>query len=166
MQIEVTESNRPLPVARGYVLSMTIRSFKGRRDVEVHLYRSAWSKDEVDAYNWSKILGGSIERKGAEPADPDGSKKVLLEAFTLEERDLILKYLNETYASRLSKVTAMPLGFPIPRGLMPLSSFPEGKSIGIIKLDKIPTYPLPFKMRGLYDLSLHKPMVEEKAEDK
>ncbi len=166
MQIDVVESSQPLPIKRGYAVSMVIHSFKGRRDVEVHLYRSAWPEEEMDAYDWTGILGGSIERKNAGAVDPDGSKKVLLEAFTLEERDSIVSYLKDKYASRLSRITATPLGFPIPQGLVPLSSFPEGKSIGIIKLDKIPSYSLPFPVRGLYDLSRHKPLVEEKTEDK
>ncbi|MDD4649431.1 MAG: hypothetical protein PHO79_05365 [Desulfoplanes sp.] len=166
MQIEILDSKHPLPIERGYVLSMVIRSFKGRRDVEVHLYRSAWPEDEMASYDWATILGGTIERKNSGPADPDGSKKLLMEAFTREERDMIISYLSEKYASRLSKITAAPLGFPIPQGLNPLSSFPEGKTIGTIKLDKIPTYPLPFHVRGLYDLSQHRPIVEEKIDDK
>jgi len=166
MQIEILDAKHPLPIERGYVLSMVIRTFKGRRDVEVHLYRSAWPEDEMANYDWATILGGSIERKDAEPTDPEGSKKLLLEAFTLEERDMIINYLSERYASRLSKITAAPLGFPIPQGLSPLSSFPEGKTIGTVKLDKIPNYPLPFHIRGLYDLSQHRPLVEDKPDDK
>ncbi|WP_462323849.1 hypothetical protein [Desulfoplanes sp.] len=166
MQIDMIEPNQPLPVDRGYVLSMVIRSFKGRRDVEVHLYRSAWSDDEMDTYDWKNLLGGSIERKDGGAIDPQGSKKVLLEAFTEKERDQVITYLSERYESRLTKITAAPLGFPIPQGLAPLSSFAQGKTIGTIQLDKIPNYPLPFPIRGLYDLSRHKPLVEEKTDDR
>ncbi|GAU09680.1 hypothetical protein [Desulfoplanes formicivorans] len=164
MHIDTIEPNQALPVDRGYVLSMVIRTFKGRRDVEVHLYRSAWDEAEMDTYDWGHLLGGTIQRKEGQSADPDSSKKVLLEAFTREERDQIIDYLSQRYASRLTKITAAPLGFPIPQGLVPLSSFPEGKTIGTIKLDKIPNYSLPFPVRGLYDLSRHKPLVEAKTD--
>jgi len=163
MHVDTIEPNQTLPVERGYVLSMVIRTFKGRRDVEVHLYRAAWDEAEMNDYDWNNLLGGTIERKDGQPVDPEGSRKVLLEAFTREERDQIIDYLSSRYASRLTKITAAPLGFPIPQGLVPLSSFPEGKTIGTIKLDTIPRYPLPFPIRGLYDLSRHKPLVEEKT---
>ncbi len=163
MHIEITEPTTPLPVARSYVLSMTIRSFKGRRDVEVHLYRAAWDETEMNAYEWDKLLGEAIE--GREGADADGSKKVLLEAFTKEERDEIIEYISSRYDSRVTAITATPLAFPIPQGLIALSSFPEGKSIGTIKLDKIPNYSLALPVRGLYDLSRHKPLVGEKTEE-
>jgi hypothetical protein len=165
MHIDTIEPNQSLPVDRGYVLSMVIRTFKGRRDVEVHLYRAAWDEAEMTAYDWDQLLGGTIQRKDEQSTDPDGSKKVLLEAFTRDERDQIIAYLSQRYASRLTKITAAPLGFPIPRGLVPLSSFPEGKTIGTIKLDKIPNYSLSFPVRGLYDLSRHKPLVEAKTDD-
>ncbi|MGX9366690.1 hypothetical protein ACTVJH_11725 [Desulfoplanes sp. PS50] len=165
MHIDSIEPNQPLPAERGYVLSMVIRTFKGRRDVEVHLYRSNWDKAEMNDYEWDKLLGGTIERKDGQSVDPEGSKKVLLEAFTRKERDQVIDYLANRYASRLTKLTAAPLGFPIPKGLVPLSSFSEGKTIGTIKLDKIPNYTLPFPIRGLYDLSRHKPLVEAKTDD-
>jgi hypothetical protein len=165
MHIDSIEPNQPLPVERGYVLSMVIRAFKGRRDVEVHLYRAIWDEAEMNDYEWDKLLGGTIERKDDQPIDPEGSKKVLLEAFTREERDQVIDYLANRYASRLTKLTAAPLGFPIPQGLVPLSSFSEGKTIGTIKLDKIPNYTLPFPIRGLYDLSRHRPLVEAKTDD-
>jgi hypothetical protein len=119
----------------------------------------------MNDYEWDKLLGGTIERKDDQPIDPEGSKKVLLEAFTREERDQVIDYLANRYASRLTKLTAAPLGFPIPQGLVPLSSFSEGKTIGTIKLDKIPNYTLPFPIRGLYDLSRHRPLVEAKTDD-
>ncbi|PIE69116.1 MAG: hypothetical protein CSA21_03670 [Deltaproteobacteria bacterium] len=164
MHIETREPSHPLPIDRGYVLSMTIRTFKGRRDVEVHLYRAVWDEGELHAYDWETLLGGTIEGKERASSDPDGSKKVLLEAFTRQERDQIIEYLSSRYASRLTSITASPLELPIPLGLVPLSSFPEGKTIGTIRLDKIPRYPLPFSLRGLYDLSRHKPLVEEQTE--
>jgi hypothetical protein len=156
MELRIAEAHAPLPVDRAFALSMTIRSFKGRRDVEAHLFRHTWDPAEEAAFDWNALLGPCIE--GA--ADPESSRKVILEAFTRQERDQIIAYLTEHYASRLSAIDSAPLGFPVPRGLPPLCGLDEGKSIGFIRFEKIPHFHLPLALRGLYDLSQHRPIVE------
>lgn len=143
---------------RSFALSMTIKSFKGRRDVEVHLFRNSWEPSEEEAINWNAVVGEPLEQDTGLP--PESSRKVILESFTSEERDTIVDYLKEQYATRLSAITSLPLDLPIPGGLPPLSSMSEGKSVGFIRFEKIPSYPLEYPLRGLYDLSLHKPIVE------
>ncbi len=156
MDIRLVAPAAPLPLERAYALSMTIKSFKGRRDVEVHLFRHAWDPAEEGGCDWNALLGPTIE--GA--PDPESSRKVILEAFTLQERNQIVSYLKEHYASRLAAIDSAPLAFPVPRGLPPLCSLAEGKSIGFIRFEKIPHYDLPVALRGLYDLSQHRPIVE------
>ena len=158
MHINVKSSPVPPPADRAYVLSIVIRSFKGRRNVEVHLFRPDYSEAELDDYDWDRLIGEPIE-PGME-FDPLGSRKVLLEAFTEQERDMLVEYLKNRYESRLAHITAMPMEFPIPLGLTPLSSIPEGKSIGFIRFDQIPNYTLPFAVHGLYDLAQHEPIVQ------
>jgi len=158
MQIHSVASERPLPADRAYVLTMTIKTFKGRRDVKVHLFRPVTDEAEFAAYPWANLLGDAIE-PGHD--DPEGSKRVLLEAFTRAERDQALDYIQERYAERVSEATSRPMNFPIPKGLVPLSAIPEGKSIGVIRLSDLPNYPLPFPMHGLYDLSQHAPLLDE-----
>lgn len=158
MQIHSHTSAQPLPVERAYVLSVTIKSFKGRRDVEVHLFRTEYNENEEQDYTWQNLLGQPVD---ASHTDDKGSRQVLLEAFTKEERDQIIDYLKERYSDRLGEINAHPMDFPIPLGLAPLSSFPEGQTIGFIRFNRIPNYSLPFSFHGLYDLAQHEPVVNE-----
>lgn len=169
MEIHILSPAAPLPVQRAWVLSMSIRSFKGRRDVEVHLFRPAWSAEEEEA------LAAALEGPGqagiiGEPlapgagGDPSGSRRIILEAFTAGERDQIVDYLKTHYTSRLSGLTCAPLDFPVPLGLTPLSAMDEGKSIGLIRFERIPHFALPFPVRGLYDLGQHRPIVDAVAQ--
>jgi hypothetical protein len=163
MDIHVENLSSTPPFERAYVVSVVIRSFKGRRDVEVHLFRPADASSDGGAaegagYPWDRLLGEPVE-PGRD--DPEGSRKMVLESFTRDERDRLVEYLKERYADRLEAIESRALDFPVPLGLAPLSSVPEGKSIGFIRFDAIPNYTLDFPVRGLYDLARHRPIVEE-----
>ena len=157
MRIHSTASTQPLPSDRAFVISIVIRSFKGRRNVEVHLFRPEYDEAAQDAYSWENLLGNPVE-PGKD--DPTGSRKVMLEAFTKAERDAILTYLQDHYEDRVTEVNAQPMNFPIPLGLTPLSAIPEGKTIGLIRFSQLPNYDLGFSLSGLYDLSQAEPLVE------
>ncbi|WP_461210972.1 hypothetical protein [Desulfocurvus sp. DL9XJH121] len=157
MRIHCTASSQPLPTDRAFVISMVIRSFKGRRNVEVHLFRPEYDAAEESALDWNRLLGDPVE-PGLD--DPVGSRKVLLEAFTKAERDAILDYLKAHYEDRVTEVNAQPMNFPIPLGLTPLSAIPEGKTIGLIRFSELPNYDMGMPMSGLYDLSRAEPLVE------
>ena len=159
MDVDIIETDQSLPTDRAWVVSMTIKSFKGRKDVDVHLFRSDYDEAEMETYDWDKILGDPYDPE-VKP-DPELSKCVLLEAFTSTERDALLAYLKERYEDRVSAITACPLNLPIPLGLPPLSSIPEGKAIGFIRFDQIPNYTLDFPVHGFYDLAQHEPMVHD-----
>lgn len=160
MDITLIAADRPLPIDRAYAVSMTIKSFKGRRDVEVHLFRSAWDPEEEEAIDWDRLLAAQGMGDAPEAA---GSRRVVLEALTPEERDKVVAYLEEHYANRLSGVFSAPIPFPVPIGLLALSDLTEGKSIGFIHFERIPHFNLGFALRGFYDLSQHPPIVETEA---
>jgi len=162
MDIQLVPPDAELPVDRAYALSMTIRSFKGRRDVEVHLFRHAWDPEEEAGLDWDALLAtpGMDEDECAA-----GSRHVILESFTAGERDAIVGYLQEQYASRLSSVFSGPIPFPVPVGLVALSDLSAGKSIGFIYFERIPHYTLGIPLRGLYDLSQHRPIVDAEASE-
>jgi len=157
MEINIIPTQSSLPIDRAYALSMTIKSFKGRRDVEVHLFRSAWDPEEEEAIDWDKLLAAQGMSEAPEAA---GSRKVVLEALTIEERNQIIAYLKEHYADRLEAITAAPIPFPVPIGLLGLSDISEGKTTGFIYFDRIPHYTLGIALRGFYDLCQHPPIVE------
>jgi hypothetical protein len=158
MEINIREADTE-PIDRVHAISIIIRSFKGRRDVEVHLFRPSYDESNMNQYDWAELIGGPLE-PGIE-YDKDSSKRIILEAFTPDERDKIVTYLTERYSDRVSRLDSCPLDLPIPAGLPPLSTYPEGKSIGFIRFDEIPNYPLDFTFRGLYDLSRHEPLVRD-----
>lgn len=158
MRVDILAPAQDPPVPRAYVLTMVIMSFKGRRDVEVHLFRPEVDPSDAAAWPWARLLGEPVE-PGRD--DPEGSRRLLLEAFTADERHQVVEYLKERYADRVSAITGQALEFPIPLGLRPLSEIPEGKTVGFIRFEKVPNYPLPFPLHGFYDLARHRPLVEE-----
>lgn len=161
MDIVRQESRSAHLCPRGHVATICIRAFKGRRDVLVHLFRPDWTADE-EVYPWPQLV------QDAPPSQPGAgrgdSRAVVLESFTREEMDRIVDYLASRYADRLTRISVNSLDFPLPPGLLPLSSMPEGKDIGRIRFEIVPRYPLPFTVHGLYDLSQHKPMAQESSQ--
>jgi hypothetical protein len=159
MELNIINSQNEMPVKKGYTISLIIKKFKGHKDVEVHLFRPDWDEKEAQHYDWLKLLGDPIDRDA--PIDPISSRKVLLESFTIEERDMIMDYMKKRYVSRLSAINSRPLDFPIPLGLIPLSEIPEDNDIGCVRFEEIHNYTLPFPVHGLYILSQHEPVNEE-----
>lgn len=155
MDINITASDPSSPTRNVNSISMTIKSFKGRKDVEVHLFRGSWSTADEAAEDWAAILAE------AESNDPEPSRTVVMEAFSDNERDLIVDYLKRQYSTRLSAIRSIPLSFPVPAGLSGLSLCQSDKDVGFIEFDKIPSYSLDIPLKGLYDLSQHPPIVED-----
>jgi hypothetical protein len=157
VEILIIPAGNDLPIDRAHALSMTIKSFKGRRDVEVHLFRHSWDPEEEESIDWDQLLAA----KGmSEAEDAAGSRRVILESLTCDERDSIVDYLKNHYAGRLTTIQSMPIPFPVPVGLMALSDMSEGKSVGFIHFERIPHFNLGIALRGFYDLSQHPPIVE------
>lgn len=151
MEIYTNYQSNP-PVNRGYVVSMIINEFKGYQDVEVHLFKPSWTSQEEKSFDWDNLLGNPIK---PDIADESSSRRVLMETFDSMEKDILIEYIKERYASRVKSLTAGVMQFPIPKGLTPLSDFSESENIGIIRFENIPNYPLEFSVHGIYDLSRH-----------
>ncbi|MGE4552667.1 MAG: hypothetical protein AB7D57_06120 [Desulfovibrionaceae bacterium] len=160
MEFLVIDPVAPLPVDRAWTLAMTIMSFKGRRDVQVHLFRPAWDPAEEAALPWDELLG---EPMPGAPGDAASARRVVLESFTPAERDQVLAFLKTQYATRLSRLESRPLSFPVPVGLPALSDVTEGKNIGLIRFEKIPSCHLTVPLHGLYNLAQHPPLVLDPA---
>ena len=158
MEIDVVPADFNLAVDRAWTVSMIIKSFKGRKDVNVHLFRPEWAPEEAEIYDWNALIGDPVEPDL--PVSYESSRRILLEAFTEEERDALVEYIKTRYQDKVSEVHACALNIPVPLGLTALSELAEGKDIGFIHFDKIPNYTLPFPVRGFYDLSQHKPIIE------
>jgi hypothetical protein len=142
---------------------MVVSQFRGYEDVEIHLFRSEWEAGEEAEYDWEALLGEPMRRD--QPIDPEGSRRVFLETFSLEEKDALVEYLQNRYANRLRSIKASVLPLPIPIGLTPLSSVAEDERFGRIRLHKIPHYPLEVAVEGLYSLTQHKPCRGQDSKD-
>ncbi|WP_419787744.1 hypothetical protein [Pseudodesulfovibrio sp.] len=154
MDIDITRATTTPPTPYANTLSMVIRSFKGRRNVEVHLFRASWSPEDEQAQDWDTLISPS-------PAPDDPSRRVVMEAFSDEERDHLINYLKEQYSTRLTALRSRPLAFPVPTGMAGLSQAQPDKDLGFIEFTRIPSYPLEIPLKGLYDLSRHPPLVDE-----
>lgn len=162
MQKEIVSALGNEPTNRIYTMSIIIRSFKGRKHVQAHLFRSDIPEAELQDTNLLRCIDTDCEKHKLEPyltGTLEDTKQMVLESFTEEERDAIINYLEERYDTRLEGISVAPLSFPVPQGTMPLATIPEGKSMGFIRFDNMPGYPLKFKFRGFYDLDLHEPNV-------
>ncbi|MFO7818072.1 MAG: hypothetical protein ACQES5_06010 [Thermodesulfobacteriota bacterium] len=157
MEINIIEPKTAPPIDRAYVISMTIKSFKGRKNVQVHLFRPDWDPVEEKDLPWDKLLGEPVHEKA--DADPKISRKVIMEAFTREQRDEIIEYLQNRYSSRLKNIESAAFEFPLPTGLPPLSGLNAGEHNGIMELEIVPHYPLPYPVHGFFDLSAHQPIM-------
>lgn len=156
MDITINTPTCPLPFERAYSLSMIIRSFRGRRDVEVHLFRARWPREEE-----STDFTGLLEHDSASGSDSPESRAVVLESFTADERDLIVNYLKQQYSTRLTAIRSNPLAFPVPTGLAGFTEIQPGKDAGFVEFEKIPSYPLDFPLKGYFDLNRHLPLADE-----
>lgn len=105
MDINIITSDSPSPSDHAHSLSMVIKSFKGRRDVEVHLFRAQWDSADEDEQDWDALIGAPVDPSRT---DPVGSKKIIMESFTTEERDDIVNYLKEQYSTRLTAIKSSP----------------------------------------------------------
>ena len=156
MEINLISPEQNPPLDRVFVVSTVIRSFKGRKDVEVHLYRPWWDQSEEKKYDWDLFLA---QLPGQTGKDMEKSRHVVMESFTALERDIIIGYLKERYSQKLRQINSAPLQFPIPGGLVPLSMMSENENHGRIKFERIPNYTLSFPVHGFYDLSAHAPIL-------
>ncbi len=160
MDVTIIPPEGVLQEERAFSLSMTVRTFKGRRDVDIHLFRHSWDQAEEQAYDWDTLIGPPLDvDTPVSPVETAGSRLVLLESFTRKERDMIVDFLTQQYQDRLTAIRSRPLTFPIPSGLTGLSQVRAGENIGLVDFSRIHSYTLPIPLRGLYDLNQHKPII-------
>ncbi|GFM34129.1 hypothetical protein [Desulfovibrio subterraneus] len=163
MQTYIIPAEEGTPLDRVYSISITIRTFKGRRNVEAHVFRCDPDLAEAASYDWNTLVGPPMDP--ANPGDVEDVKRTLLETFTAEERDAVVSYLSRRYGSRIECITACPVELPIPLGVTPLSSITPGKTLGFIRFENVTDYPLPFAVRGFYDLTQHDPLDRQGGEE-
>lgn len=149
-----------VPLDRVYLIQATMPNFKGHRDVIIHIFRYDTDESELDGLRALDIVG-KPDKETPEGATVENALRSVLEAFTTDEGNALLAYLEKRYAEHISRVVVCPVNVPVPLGLAPFASIPEGRSMGFIYFDKIKGYDLPFGVRGFYDLEAHEPIVAD-----
>lgn len=160
MECVVIAASPNTMLERIYLIQATLKTFKGRRDVMVHLFRHDTDPAELESLRGQGLVS---EADGSTPsgASEEDALYSLLEAFTAEEGNELLEYLKARYSDHITRVVVCPVELPVPLGMVPLSGIPEGKSMGFLRFDRAPEYSLSFGVHGFYDLDAHEPLVGE-----
>ncbi len=154
MEFRIIAAAPFMELDRVYLIQATLKSFKGRRDVIVYLFRADPNKEELQELT-NMDLVAKATKDTPEGATADDALLSVLEAFTADEGNEVLEYLKERYEEQISEVVVSPVEIPIPLGMVPFSAIPEGKTMGFIRFDAVTDYSLPFKVHGFYDLDAH-----------
>ena len=155
MEIQFIPAPAEPPVARIYIATAILGNFKGHRKVEAHLFRNYATDYEYAEMKELGLVGAPDPRMPKallEGATEEAAIKCILEAFTEQEARDIGDWLNEKYGEQIEKLMIYPMDLPVPLGIGPLNSIPEGKNSGFIRFDRAKDYPFPFELKAYYDL--------------
>lgn len=155
MRVNKTLSPDAAPDQRLYIVAATLRDFRGRQNLEVQIFRAKADAAELELLRGKNLVGSPDPDMPAEllaGATEDAALECLLEAFTANELELVESYLKSRYGEHITELTICPMPLPIPLGVGPLGKIPEGENSGFINFDLAPDYPLPFAIKGYYEL--------------
>lgn len=147
----MTDGERP-DLPRQYVAAALIANFRGHKDVETHLFRDGWTKEEAEEMASLNLI--------ADPSGPlpealaavsrEASLECALETFSRAEAEELIAYLERRYAGQISRLDVAPMELPAPRGVIGLNRIPATETSGFIDFYKAKDYPLSFRLRGYY----------------
>ncbi len=161
MEYRIIAASPGVELERVYLIQIMLKSFKGRRDVIVYLFRTDTNEKELETLRQYEDLVAKPDSTTPEGASAEDAILSVLEAFTAEEGNVLLEYLEKKYNEHIKEVVVSPLELPIPLGMVPFSAIPEGKSMGFIRFETVPDYDVPFKVHGFYDLDAHDALLAE-----
>ncbi len=154
MEYRIIAASPFMELDRAYLIQATLKSFKGRRDVIVYLFRTDTNTEELAELRTMDLVD-KAQADTPEGATIEDALRSVLEAFTAEEGNEVLEYLKERYEEQISEVVVSPVEIPIPLGMVPFADIPEGKTMGFIRFNQVADYSLPFVVHGFYDLDAH-----------
>lgn len=164
MEITFVPAPSDAPLDRMYIIAATLNTFKGRKHVDVQIFRAETDDAELERLQKLDIVSApdpSVPPQVLQGATRDAALRYVLEAFTEEESRSLAAYLENRYAGHIEKLLVCPLDLPVPLGVGPLAGIGKGKTTGIIRFEAVPDYPLPFAVHGFYDLAAHDPLSAE-----
>ncbi len=159
MDFKIIAASPFMELDRVYLIQAQLKSFKGRKDVIVYLFRINTDEKELAELRTLDLVAARSDDT-PEGAQAEDALLSLMEAFTAEEGNEVLEYLKERYEEHISEVVVSPMEIPVPLGMVPFSAIPEGKTMGFIRFDAVEEYPLPFIVHGFYDLDAHDALME------
>lgn len=139
---------------RIYIAAATLKELRGRKNVEVQLFRPGATAEEMAALRDQGLVGDpppEMPKELLAGATMENALACLLEAFTAAETEQLAAYLQERYADQVERLVICPMTLPVPLGVGPLAQIPESDSSGFLNFDLAPDYPLPFRFRGFYE---------------
>ena len=164
MEKIIVPTQYDLPLDRFYIVAITLNTFKGRRHVDVQVFRPNAGDDELEPLRGLGLVAPadpSVPPEVLQGATEEAALRCILEAFTAEESRALADYLEQRYAEHIEKITVCPMDIPVPMGVAPLAGITEGTSTGFIRFDTVRGYPLSFPAHGFYDLEAHAPLDSE-----
>lgn len=141
---------------RIYAMLGKLRNFRGHPNVFIHIFRSAWLSEELEAAAKLNLTGppdNALPSFLINDASRKAAIKCLLETFTLKEAEQLSAWLERNYADQFASLDIYPLQLPVPLGVSPIGSIPASANSGFINFDRARDYDLPFKARAYYDLN-------------
>lgn len=141
---------------RIYIAAATLKNFRGQELAEVQLFRPIANEAEIEPLRGKGYVGEpdiSMPKELLTGATEDAALSCLLEAFTKEEIERIIEYLQKRYANVIDTLSIGKMDMPVPLGIGPLGALPAGENSGFIHFDNAPDYPLNFSFKGYYDLN-------------
>lgn len=155
MQINKTLAPDAASGERLYIVAAALREFRGKQNLEAQIFRAKADMDELVPLRGKNLVGPpdpAMPKELLAGATEDAALECLLEAFTENELKQLEKYLGDRYGEHIISLDICPMPLPIPLGVGPLGKIPEGEKSGFINFDLAPDYPLPFAVKGYYEL--------------
>lgn len=140
---------------RLYIVAVTLREFQGREQVEAQIFRAHADPAEVAGLKGKNLVGApdpAMPKELLAGATEEMALECLLETFTAGEVEQLETYLKERYGDHITEIDICPMPLPVPLGMGALGKIPEGPNSGFINFDLAPDYPLPFAVKGYYEL--------------
>lgn len=155
MELDFRRALTDAKLDRIYIAALALKNFRGRKNVEVQLFRHGATEAELCALRGKGLVGAppaGMPEAIIQGASEDAALYCLLEAFTLPEAEQLADYIAGRYGEQAASLTICPLGLPVPLGVGPLGALPESANSGFLNFHLAPGYALLFQLRGYFDL--------------
>ena len=132
MECEFIWAEDEARLPRRYIAVATLNNFRGKKNVEAHIFRTGASENEMEALKYKNLVSPadpSVPAEVLSGATEEMALACLLEAFTRDEALKLANYLENRYKTQISRLEICPMNLPAPFGIGPLAMIPETEKI-------------------------------------